>query len=269
MVKKSGEAEAPTEVVSKETAPIVEEPAQIEPLDAEALKTEFEAYKEATQKEIEKWQTEAKAHQKTASKKAQDAQDFKSFQESVTARIDTLAEIVEESFTKRQEEEDESPKERKTNYREKVKQHDESLKTNVNQTMQQQVQSKASEIVRLTNPLKLELDQSPELQGAYVKWLEGLSSQDLSKIDESVEEVRKVVSKMSEAMETSKDSKVENETAMRERIEKEVMEKHGLLNTETGQPSGTSQTLIEKEQAFIRGEITSEDLPPELKRKYT
>ncbi len=50
-----------------------------------------------------------------------------------------------------------------------------------------------------------------------------------------------------------------DEKKLREQIEKEILIKHGLLDTETGQPSGKTTT---KEQAFARyakGEINAEE----------
>ena len=184
------------------------------------------------EKELDKWQKEAKAHQKTASKKAQEADNFKQFQESINQRIDILAEIVEQEVTKKEDYEE--PKSKAPSYKERVQETESQRKVNTTTEQQKYENRVASEILKLITPLNMEFDKAEETKIAYLHWRAG-------DIDEALEEVKKVVTKVSESKKNEvdyNDPKVRTEWFKEE--SKKLLIENNELNTDVSQPTGAA-----------------------------
>ena len=224
------------EVVSPvvETAQEVEVPAQAEP---EKSPREIEL-----EQELEKVRQEAKAHQKTASKKAQEAQDFKAAQESINKRIDILAEMLEEKVVK-ESDDIEPPKPKAKTYQERVKElqaESQSSEKKQIDTYQQQINAQIALLVKGAG-----LEQNDErLIKAENKWYKG-------DFDGALEEVTKVVKEVS-AVKDDKDKKIMQLEAELNKLKKI---ESGVLDAETGQPSSSNSPIptdINKFREWVR-----------------
>jgi copper chaperone CopZ len=204
---------------------------EVEEVNVDSLKAELEELRKAK----EAAEKEAKAHQ--ATKKAQEAQGWKTeltrLEQSVSQRFDILAELFEGN-TDTTDEYAES-KQRKPSYKERVAEIQKTTQAEAQKAQQTEHQRRVQEILVETQKAKLQFDKSPELRDAYVTWLEGNH-------EEAVEKVKEVVSNMVNAkVETKPEVDIDKLVAdkVAEGVKAKLIEM-GVLDTETGQPKAST-----------------------------
>ena len=200
--------------------------------DIESLKSELVSARQ----EIEKWQKEAKAHQSTATKKSQEAQNLRNQEARINAldaKLDIIAEIIEEQRTT--EDYEEKPQ-RKPSYRDRIQNLD---KPQVNE-QEQRMREYAQEIKSIL-PEGVRFDEDDRFENAYLLFMAG-------KYDKAVKKTKEIVDKMAEENskeKTQEDERAKEIAALKEEIEKLKGVKSGKLKSETGLPSGAA---VNKEQ---------------------
>jgi len=220
-----------TEEKTQEATPevVADDSAQTEP---EKSQREIEL-----EQALEKAQKEAKAHQSTASKKAQEAQRWqnevgglKSQLEASNTKIDVLAEMFEESLRT----EDYSEPKQRTSFQERVKSKIKPLPDPKLVEEQTRMKSVASEIYELTDKTGKPFDKTKDFREAYLLFKSG-------DYELALEEVKEITEKMTEAKEV-KETK-ESEEARIDRLVneklKQIAKEKGELQSVTGQ-SGNS-----------------------------
>lgn len=184
---------------------------------------------EQTKQEVAKWQTEAKAHQKNVSKKSEELEK----QQNLEGRLEVLTEMVADIVDRSTEAEDyEEPKQRKSEkYTSKLKEQETRTGDTTTQAEQQHFRGLAQEADGLIKSVGLDMEESPELHKAFVQFV--------SKGDpeRGLEEVKKVVNKMTEAK--SKETEEQLVKRIREEELKKILQERGELDAETGLPSAT------------------------------
>lgn len=198
-------------------------------VDLESMRAELANAKQAA----EKWETEAKAHQRTASKKDSEAKRWQNEISSLNSKIDVLAEIVEETITSRNDFEE--VKERKP-YKERVKAVP-SYEQNV-------IGDAVKEIAAITKANNLEFDKSPETREAYLKYLEGVNYRKVEYIQDALDKVKEVVGKKMAEVKETEEQRIER--LVQERL-KETLKKNGELNVEKGSPSGNTKSFTRQQ----------------------
>jgi hypothetical protein len=201
------------------------------------------------EQEVEKWQKEAKAHQKTASKKAQEAQGITEIREEIKmlrAQNEALVEYLSSQGTS--DDDFTEPKQRKPNLSEIVQ-----AKTSKIPTAAQLAEQRNLEIAKEINTLAaskgLKMGESDELVPALKLWAQG-------KTEEALEKVQEIVGKMTEAK--KEEPKVDIEKQIQEGVQKALkseLEKRGLLDTETGQSKGGTLSDADFEKQMADGSL--------------
>ena len=210
-----GKAEEPTPESKPEAEPTVPE---------RNLESELAEAK----KEVEKWQKEAKAHQSTASKKAQEA---KSWQDQVTGlreEFRTFAEVVAEEFDERNREEGEI-KPQKTSLKERIK-------STYKPTKSPEIVAKESHALEVGQQIgeiekKLGINFKEHEDGrVYLNYVTGNE-------DMALKMAQEIESKMTENKE-SPDSKDKEIAELKEELERQKKIASGELASEKGLPAG-------------------------------
>jgi hypothetical protein len=199
------------------------------------------------EKEIEKWQNEAKSHQRTASKKAEEAQKWQSEITSINSkleenntRIDTFAEYLESRLLDQTNSDDygEQPKQRKPTYKELISTKIKPAKTPAQIAQEQHLQEVSEEILTIQKELEVDFKESddPEQERVYTQFMNG-------NIDKALKLAKGVRDKMVEAKAESKDNplvkqvkELQAELARMKKIES------GELNSDKGLPTGSGLT---------------------------
>jgi hypothetical protein len=235
-----------------EVQEVLETPAQVEEpkIDVEAIKTELEK----TKQELDKWQKEAKAHQRTASSKSQEAQRARDEVSSINARIDLLAETLEDRLLNQASTEILEEK-RKPSYKERLQQVEQQRQTGDSDSRRAYINNIANEIVTLTTPKGMQFDKTPELRDAYVKWLEG-------DYEGAKEMVKEIVTKVAEAKKEEETDESKFERMYQERRRKE-MEADGTWKSDKITPSGKTAN---DEQ--IRKNFRENSTDPQARKAY-
>jgi hypothetical protein len=231
----NGEVKQVDEAVStpKEEVSNISETAPVE--DIQSLKSELALANSAA----EKWENEAKAHQRTASKKDSEAKRWQNEIGSLNAKLDVLAEIVEESVSSRGTDIEEGSKERSKErkpYKERIK--------NVPNYEQSVTMEIVTDIAKLTKANGLEFDKSPETREAYLKYLEGVNYRKVEYIQDALDKVKEVVGKKMAEVKETEEQRIER--LVQERL-KETLKKNGELNAEKGSPSGNTKTFTRQQ----------------------
>jgi len=217
------------------------------------------------EEELDKWQKEAKAHQKTASKKSEEAQRWQNQVSGLTAKVtasdvkfDVLAEMLEERFSENTEEYGE-PK-RKSTFQERVasktkKQPDPKIAEEVTHR-----KSVAQEIIALTDSKGKPFDKTPEFDRAYTRFM-------LGDADSALEMVKEITEKMADEKEKPKESEEARiDRLVNERLKQKAIE-DGEAKSETGQPSSASLSDLEAIAKYNHGEMPFGELPESAKKR--
>lgn len=210
----------------------VEQPA---PKSLEEVMSELEQ----TRQELGKWQTEAKAHQKTASKKDAEAKrwqnEITTLRDEFKTQFELVAEMLEEQ--RAAPEYGEEPKQRKSYKEERAKRMGDPVAREATQV--------ANEIKAIEKELGIEFDKSKESREAYLKWMEGVNYNNPSKFREALDLMKEVKETMTEAK--SKETEEERinrlvEEKLQERLKAERKKRidNGELDAETGKPKGAA-----------------------------
>jgi len=221
-------------VTEETTAQAVEAEAQKEP---EPSLDEIQTKLNSTIAELENVKKERDAQTKSASKQAAEAKRARNLQSQVdilTAKLDANMQMVADIIDR----DSEDGKRRSENYLTTVREKEQKVNEQSLQEKQQEIQFIANDIISLTTKAGMEFDKSPELKVAYLHWKAG-------DFEEAREEVKKVVSNKTEAVNVEpEDKRIERMVA--ERI-KAAMEERGLLDTETGKPAGGGKTFTQNQ----------------------
>jgi len=208
---------------------------------------------ELTKAELGKAKALASEHERNVTRKAnelQKRQDLEGRIDSLTKKVETqiamLADVMDrESY----EEEEPKPKQRRSEqYLARLKEDEDKRNKSTEATEEQRVNFVAGEIIRLTTPNNMQLDESPELMKAHNLWLTG-------KFDEALQEVKRVV----QPKETPKESEDELKARLKEEARKELLAERGELDTVTVLSSGAGGSFQDITARYIKGEVSDED----------
>jgi len=225
MAETEGEAKVDEGQVETTEPEVTDAVAQV---DTASLQSELEE----TRKALENAKQEAKAHQRNDSKKDAEVQNQKRVQDALSSRMDLLTEMIADVMDAKNESsefEGQTQQRRSEPYRQKMADAKKVETDTFTKSQEATVKSYASEIISLTTSKQMELDKSPELRQAYIKWLEGDH-------EGAVEEVRSVVTEVKKEDKPKEPTQEEQfEKWYEARRKKEGIES-GELDAETGQP---------------------------------
>ena len=216
--KEAGEKEA--EVV---------EPTEVKPSPEEELVTLRSQFDEL-QTKVTEAQEEAKAHQRTASKKAEEAQEYKNTKETLQAlsdRVEVLTAMQADLLDRGESEEE--PRKKSADYLKRLDDLKTGREKEQEKSTQQVYMEKAQEADKLAKGAGLDMEFSPELEMALLWFQTGNADKGLLKVKE-------VIGKL-------KPEKKETEEEREARIERKILEKHGLLTPEISTPAGAGRVL--------------------------
>jgi hypothetical protein len=218
---------ADTKEAVNPVTPEVTEPAQT--TETKEPEIDYKTELEKSKQEVIKWEKEAKAHQSTASKKAEEARKWQEKMAGIDARLDALAEVMEESLKQPATEELEQPQ-KKPSFKERLAEKTKTLPQPEFIEQQEKIKNVASEIMELEKQSGLKFDKSKELREAYTEWR-------LGNYDEALNLVKEVTGKM---VETKVDPKEKELAEAKKEIERLKKVMSGELDSEKGQPVGTN-----------------------------
>ena len=213
-----------------------EEPAQ----DLEQLNSQLESLK----KDLEKAQTESKAHQRNVSKKDEEVQKLQSRQtNSVTKdEFTVLTQMVADLMDRDTAEGEEAPKQRRSEqYLKKIDESTQKQSDETKETAKRDHDLIINEVLAQFTLAGIDsnLMSTPEFTTAENLFLKGKSQ-------EGLEEVKRVIATKTEAKPTEKE--------IEDRIIKKYLTKKGDLDAETGHPTGASGISMEGLKSYdLRG----------------
>lgn len=212
----------------------------------ESLKAELEN----TKKDLDKWMNEAKANRSGMSTLTKKVNDYK----ALNTKVDTMATMLADLMDNIPNEEDgDKPKSKKgAEYLSRIQKQSEELTKTEREEQERYIRGVGKQIFDLTNGAGMDLKDSAELRGAYVKWLEG-------DFDGALEETKKTL--------TSKPRETEEEKRKKwiEEGKRQALEGSGSLNTDTG--SGARANLsFSREQIEKMSAEEYKKKEPEIKK---
>jgi hypothetical protein len=148
-----------------------------------------------------------------------------------------LADLVD-NVPAGEEDYEEKPKRRRSEqYLAKLQEASKKTEQAMLETQQQMFLRLANEADSLAKSAGLDMEKSPELREAYIRFLEG-------KPEEGLEETKKVVANMTEAKGKPKETDIEELKAkLKEELRKEILMEQGLLDADAGQPAGAGKVF--------------------------
>ena len=238
-----GENEAGNTEVSPEVEASTEGNPEVETQDIQTSETKEEdairTELETLRKEKEDLLNELKTHRATRSLDDRSINEIRKLvsrvEEKQTARLDALAEIIEARALSETEAYSEPQKPKSLSYKERMQEIDKKYQSTEAEFQTQRVKGIATEILKLTKPLNLELDKSEELSKAYIKWLERDYEGALNFVKETV---TKMTEKKNNPVEDERDKKI---AELEKRLAKAEALAKGELNSETGLPRGAAK----------------------------
>jgi hypothetical protein len=213
----------------------------------EAPEVDYKAELEKTKQALDVAQKEAKAHQSTASKKAEEARRLQEKVNGIDARFDAFAEVLEEHF-KQPVTEDYGEKPKQPSFKERLQ---EKIKTVPNPEVTAQIEHDnevIKELVEIEKATGLKFDKSKEFREAHTEFR-------LRNYDGALELAKEVQAKMVETKVKEVDpmvKKVADLEAENARLKKIAS---GDLNSEKGQPVGGNLSDAQFKKDFAAGNL--------------
>lgn len=229
------------------------------PTELDALRSELEQQLEQTKGERDAAIEESKKHQVSLNKKAQEVARKEALDEKVVAldaKLDVMATMMGDILDKGEFEGEEKPRKRRSEeYLTRLSEVSKTSKQQGQEAVQTSYQQRAVEADALARVAGLKMDESPELNKAYIHFLKG-------EADIGLEETRRVV----EGRKTEAKPPVLSDEE-KEEIARQVAEKKGNLRTETGGPSASSGTFQDTEADYNAGKVSIEEYTEARKKR--
>ncbi len=212
-------------------------PPTLEELVQERTKLQSELVE--AKKDAEKWQTEARTHQKNVTKKdqelqriSQSAQEIQDLKDKLDITAAMVADLVDREPTSDTGEE--KPIRRKSEqYLTSLREKEQQRQKGAQDETTKRFLAIAGEAETLSKTAGLDLRKSPELREAYVKFLEGDPITGL-------EETKRILSSL-----TPKETKpVKTEAELKEEIRQQIYEEKGWNKSDTGKSVGSKKSSI-------------------------
>lgn len=238
-----------------------EEPAQ------EPAKSQHEIELET---ELAKWQNEAKAHQRTASKKAEEAQRWQSEVAGLNnkyaildTKFDALLDHLDSQAASQIDTDEYGEQPRKPQQRPSLKEtvasKTKSLKTPEQMAQETHFKEVSDEIMAIQKEIGIDFKESenPEEERVYTLFVSGNP-------DKALKIARGLKEKMAEANNGNKVNPVEDERdkkikELEAEIERQKKIQSGELISEKGQPSGAALQFRQIEEKYVKGQISKEE----------
>jgi hypothetical protein len=264
MPKKETGEKAP-EQLTEDTEGLTTGPVAQEGLSPKEEEVDLRIQLEKAQAELERLREEAKAHQRTASKKAEELarrQELEDRINGINDRLEVLtamvSDIVDRSATESLEEAEPRTR-RSAEYLKALEEKERERKLQQEKSLRQQWEEKAIEADRLAREVGLDMETSPELETAYLWFRTGDADRGLKKVQE-------VVAKIKAEKQQPEGKPKETEEELRARIEREIAEKYGLLTPEVARPSASGERVYTLKEIE---EMTPQEFAKEFEGKST
>jgi len=198
-----------------------------QPTETKEPEVDYKAELDKTKQALEVAQKESKAHQSTASKKAEEARKWQNEVTGINARMDAMLEVFEESLKKPDTEEYEEKPQKKPSFKERLQEKIKTVPTPEVTAQQEHIKEVASEIATIEKNLGIKFDETED-DRVLINWQLG-NFDKARKIAKEIE--TKMVAKEVDPM-IKKVADLEAENARLKKIAS------GDLNSEKGQPVG-------------------------------
>ena len=202
--------------------------------------------------QVEDAKREAKSHQEYGRKTKEELDKQRGLDGKVTRleqRLEVATDMIADLLDRNEEAVEETqPKRRSETYRSRLAEGDRETK----ETQDQSFKRMALEADGLLKSIGLKMKDSPETMTAYVNFLEGNP-------DAGLEEVKKIVADKQVKTEVKVEPQIDIQKAITDGVQAEL-KRRGLLDSDTGSPSGGMGGSVEKAyEDYRNGVITTEE----------